>query len=130
MKVVPWPAVDSNFQLASMSLHYSVDHGKPEAGAELTFCREERFEAPLADTFAHAGPRIAHLNDRIAPFDRGLERNATAFRHRVDGIENQIGQHLAESGLFACDKGGCFHFHHHFEGQVPWPAFGSATWVL
>src|SRR5438309_8551959 len=53
-----------NFQLASMSLYYSVDHGKPKAGAELALCREKRFEATLADTFTHARPGIADVNNR------------------------------------------------------------------
>ena len=108
----PLPRGGFNFQFAAMPLDDAVNHGKPEAGAALAFRREKWLEAALADSFRHAGPGIAHANDRVVAFGRGLERNAAAFRHRIDGVENQIGQHLTQRGLLTRDKGRCL-LHRH-----------------
>ena len=78
-----------------MALDDSVNHGKTEASAALSFGGEKWFEATLFNFFGHANPVIAQAQKRLTSLDRNFDGDAAAVRHRVYRVEDQVGQYFA-----------------------------------
>ena len=93
-------------------LKNAVDRGQPESGAfAWPFGREERFEQMPDDVGRHSRAGVAHrqlqkvsrlvrrmqpavvLVERSTP---GFDRDASATRHRVSGVETQIDDDLLD----------------------------------
>ena len=79
----------------------AIRHRQTEAGALRPLRREEGVEDLLlhGDRNAHAGVGDRQL-DALA-HDRGAELDRASLRHRVDGIQDEIGQRFAQLGRVA-----------------------------
>ena len=101
-----------------MPLRDAIHHRQPEASAAFALGREEGFQATPLRVLVHADAGVAHLDDHAVPFcggravatfgrrDRARAHcQHAALRHRIDGIEDQVGQRLAHFALDAEDRG-------------------------
>src|SRR5262245_9812582 len=87
-----------------MAFDDPVNHGEPEPRTEFSLRRKEWFQATLPDAFAHARAGIADVDDCITSIDFGLECDPTALGHCINGVENQIGENLTQSGFLTGNK--------------------------
>ena len=84
-----------------MALRDAVDHREAETGAALALGGEERLEAAAARLLVHADAGVAHLDAaRAAPAaavdGRVRSVSASTVGHRVDRVEDEIDQRLAD----------------------------------
>src|SRR5690606_18837179 len=86
--------------------HRAIDHREPQTGAAFAFSGEEGFEAVLARLFVHAAAGVLYLEvdeAGIIGVAARAQRHRPALGHRVDGVENKIGERLAELAFNAFD---------------------------
>ena len=86
-----------------MPLDDPVDHGQAKTGAQLALGREERLEDAAADRVGNADAGVGDLDPDPAAVRGGAQAEATALGHRVDGVEDDVDQRLAELRLAATD---------------------------
>ena len=97
-------AIDAD--LRAVPLHHAVDHREPQAGAALTLGREERFETAAARVVIHADAGVGDLHQHVPRVRRArAQRECAALGHRIDGIEDEIGERLANLAFRAHDDG-------------------------
>jgi hypothetical protein len=90
--------------LGAVPLHHSVDHREPETRAAFALGREERLEASALRVLVHADAGIADFDFHVTAGERaGAHREGAALGHRIDGIEHEIGQRLADFTLRSHD---------------------------
>ena len=100
-----------NFDCALVAFHRAIDHRQAEAGAVLALGGKKRFEAVLAGGFIHADAGVGDFKDDLAggfpgscgrrAGDAAANGDDAAGRHRVHGVENQIGQQFADFAFVA-----------------------------
>ncbi len=79
-----------------MPLHDAIHHRKPQTRATFTLGSEEWFEAFAAGFFVHANTGVRHVNLHGVALLRGAQRQCAPFRHRIHGVEDQVGKRLAQ----------------------------------
>ena len=94
-----------------MVRHNPVRHREAQPGAGSFLRREERVKDAVLDVRRHPGTRVLHpnLDDTgviVMPHVARQQRQATPGWHGVDGVQNQIGQHLTKLGGIADDRRG------------------------
>ncbi len=101
-------AVDLEF--GAVALDHAIYHGQPESRAALPLGRIKRFEAAAACVLVHADSGVGHFDqDPLGGLTvrrrAGAHRQRAAGRHGVDGIENQVGERIANLVFRSHDVG-------------------------
>ena len=84
----------------------AVGDGQAEPGALDRLRGEERIEAAGLHLLVHAVPGVGARSITRPASTRGRERERAPARHRVDRVEHEVGEHLAQLGRAARDQGG------------------------
>ena len=103
-----------DFNDAVVPLHHAIDHGQAEAGATLAFGGEKGFETALACFLIHARAAVGDFQrdagghpQAAAPRGPGTHARSdgddTAAGHGVHGVEDQVGERLAQFTFGADD---------------------------
>ena len=106
-----------NFNLGAVALYHAVHHGQAKTGTALALGGEKRFQATLLGVFVHAHARVAHVQSASAwlvhcsfcgageEMTRVFKRERATFGHGVHGVEDQVGERVADFTLRAYDAG-------------------------
>ena len=100
-----------DLELRAVTLHHAVDHGEPEARAALPLRGVEGLEASAPRLLVHADAGVGdfhlHLPRDVAAarHEPRAQGKRPAFRHGVHGVEDQIGERVADLDLRAHDVG-------------------------
>ena len=98
-----------DFELGAVPLHHAEHHGQAQARAALALGRVEGFEAAPARFLIHADAGVSDLRDHRPCWFRtgepGTQRQRAARGHGIHGVENQIGQCLANLAFHPHDPG-------------------------
>ena len=92
-------------------LHDTKNLRQSEAGAALALGGEERLEHALLHLRTHAQARFGHLDHHILAYPAGGQANGAPAWKRVDRVEDQVGQRLAQADGPSLNHGVavCFH---------------------
>ena len=101
----------ADVDLCAVAAHHAIDRGEPEAGAALALGGEERLHAAPPHLVVHADAGVGDRDLDIAGVralvrrrqQLGAQRQGAAARHRVDRIQHQIDQGLANLAFDAGD---------------------------
>ena len=93
-----------DFDGAQVALQNAVDHGQSQAGAQFALGGEERFEASLAHVLGHSRAGIGDLHDDPRIGGTCAHGDGAALRHRIDRVENQVGERLPQVRFAAGDR--------------------------
>ncbi len=96
-------AVD--LQLRAVSSHHAVDHGEAEASAALALGREEGLQATPARFLVHADAGIRNFQLHRLARAASPHGQRAAVRHRVDRVEDEVGQRIANIAFLREDGG-------------------------
>ena len=96
-----------------MALDHAIDHRQAEARSALALGGEKRLQAAALRLLVHARPGVANFQvHERAGFTLVLARNSAradreraSVRHRVHGIEDEIGESVADFALSARERG-------------------------
>ena len=92
--------------LAAVPLHDRVGDRQAEARAFLALGGEEGIEDAPAHVLGHADAGVGDREDDVAVILRaGADAQRPAPRHRVDGVQDQVGEDLVELGRASHDRG-------------------------
>ncbi len=84
---------------ALVLLHDAVAGREAHAGAVVALCGEEGLEDVLLHLVAHADARIADVHAHLpGPVRVGVEAERTALGHGLDGVQDEVDEHLAQLG--------------------------------
>ncbi len=92
-----------NIHFAAMALDGAVNHGKPEPAAALAFCAEKRLQAALPHLLAHPSPGVGNGKEHGVVSGGGAQGEGAAIGHCIDGVENEICEHLPQLVRLAHD---------------------------
>src|SRR5687768_8555783 len=81
-----------DFEFAPVPLHHPINRGEPESGAAQALGGEEGLEASAPGFFIHTRAAIADFDAYRLVRESRVQRQTAAVWHRIDGIENEIGQ--------------------------------------
>ena len=106
---VPLPGSLSISSVGAVPLRHAVDHREPEAGAALALGGEERLEAAAARVLVHADAGVVdfeHARSASGCRPRGAVRSVSVppSRHRIDGVEDQVDERVADLALDRGDR--------------------------
>ena len=89
-----------------MPLHDRIGDRQAEARAFFTLGGEEGIEDAPAHVLGHADARVGDREDDVAVILRvRVDAQHPAPRHRVDGVQDQVGEDLVELGRASHDHG-------------------------
>jgi hypothetical protein len=112
-----------------LALHDPVDHREAEARAPRALRGEERLEKPRPDRLRHADAGVAHHEDDLAALRRRLDGDAAAVGHRVDRVEQQVRQRLAQFRGVAGDRGDAAEPRAHLDRHTLRLLLGLPAWL-
>ena len=111
-----------DLEFGAVALDHAVDHGQSKPAPAFAFRRVKRLEAAPPRVFVHAYAGVGHFDEgtRLAVRAYGLARShgqRAAGRHRIHGVENEIGQRIADFMFGAHDlrhriRQICLQIHH------------------
>src|SRR4029077_14495724 len=102
-------------QGAIVAFNDAEDHGQPEAGPFFPFGRKERLQATGPYVLAHASTGIRNLEKYCVVFGARAESDCSTGGHRIHGVENEIGQCLAQLGRISADRWNFFKVELHLD---------------
>ncbi len=128
---VPRPGFGLDIDFAFMPAHDAVDAAEAEPGAFVVLRGIKGLKAARFHLFAHADAVVFHGDDEPAALQLRFDRDRAALRNGVDGIEDQVHQHLAQFRLVARHRGHIAHL----RANIDVHAFGErlvfpARWVM
>jgi len=85
-----------HFDHARVMLDDAVDHGQTETGSFLAFGGEKRLKTISAHFLGHAKAGVADFKEDKFAFYASSQRQGTALRHGVYGVENQVGDGITQ----------------------------------
>src|SRR5436190_18954948 len=84
-----------DFGATAVTLHDSVDLGKPESGSSSALCREEWLERALSHFGRHADAGVADLEMHSVYSNACAHAEGAATIHRVERVLHEIEQRFA-----------------------------------
>ena len=107
----PPPGAVVTLTRAAVRVHQRVDDRQAQPGAAAgprprRVGPVEPLEDPVRVLVAHAGPLVAHLEDRAVVVGAHPDRDARRLRGVLQGVGHQVAEHLPQPGLVAEHLGG------------------------